>query len=167
MSADTFTTALFLITAVIAAGVLISAIFLSFYQMAGIFTSAGHGQTSSPDRFQIILPFANESGYGRVLMKNTVGTQIALSDIARSDVICGDAGNFNRSSLSSTGTLSNGQWTYTLADLNNNNYWDPGETLEIDAYTTTIQPTDQVYFQFVLPRGVSISDQFTVTVPPS
>lgn len=168
MSADTFTTALFLITAVIAAGVFISAIFPVFYQMAGTFTSAGHAADQQlRTNIQIILPFANESGYARVWMKNTGSTQIALSDIARSDVICGDAGNFNRLSLSSTGTLSNGQWTYTLADLNNNNYWDPGETLEIDAYTTTIQPTDQVYFQFVLPSGVSTSDQFTVTVPPS
>ncbi len=42
MSADTFTTAIFLITAVIAAGVLISAIFPVVYQMAGTFSSAGH-----------------------------------------------------------------------------------------------------------------------------
>ncbi len=53
-----------------------------------------------------------------------------------------------------------------LSDLNNNNYWDPGETLEIDAYTTTINTANPVYFQFSLPNGISTSDQFTVTTTP-
>ena len=58
MSADTFTTALFLITAVIAAGVLISAIFPVFYQMAGTFTSAGHAaDQQTPDQYPDYLAF--------------------------------------------------------------------------------------------------------------
>ena len=42
MSAETFTTAMFLITAVIAAGVLVNAIFPVVYNMAGTFSSASH-----------------------------------------------------------------------------------------------------------------------------
>ncbi len=168
MSADTFTTALFLITAVIAAGVLISAIFPVFYQMTGTFSSAGHtSDVQLRTNIQIILDVANQSQYVKVWMKNTGSERIAVADIQRSDVICGDAGNFNRLTLDNTSApLNNGQWSYMLSDLNNNNYWDPGETLEIDAYTTTINTANPVYFQFSLPNGISTSDQFTVTTTP-
>ena len=179
MSADTFTTAMFLITAVIAAGVLISAIMPVFYQMTGTFSSAGHAADQQlRTNIQIILPFANETGetgYARVWMKNTGSIQIPLSDIARSDVICGDAGNFNRLNFVPPITLGNGnfvlpstlgsgQWSYAFTNPEANNYWNPGDTLEIDAYTSTITiQTVQVYFQFSLPNGFSISDQFPVT----
>ncbi|MGB7993329.1 flagellin [Methanoregula sp.] len=167
MSADTFTTAMFLITAVIAAGVLISAIFPVFYQMTGTFSSAGHtADVQLRTNMQIILDVANQSQYARVWIKNTGSERVALADIQRSNVICGDAGNFNLLSLSQTGTLSNGQWSYVLYDLNDNNFWDPGETLEIDAHTSTIQTADPVYFQFSLPNGNSISDQFMVSTTP-
>ncbi|MGA2162598.1 MAG: flagellin [Methanoregula sp.] len=169
MSSDTFTTALFLITAVIAAGVLISAIFPVIYQMAGTFSSAGHASDQQlRTDFKVVLAVANSSGYAQVWMKNTGSVQISVSDIQRSDVICGDVvkGNFNRLSLlSQPGPLGQGQWTYTLSDLNNNNYWDPGETLEIDAFPTTLDTGGGPnYFQFTLPNGIWRSDQFTASV---
>jgi len=168
MSSETITTALFLITAVIAAAVLISAIFPVIYQMTGTFAAAGHASDQElRTNIQIVLDVANQSQYVRVWMKNTGSARIAAADIQRSDVFSGDINNFNKLTLNEAGPLVNGQWSYTLSDLNSNNFWDPGETLEIDAYTTTIVPTDQVYFQFVLPSGISTSDQFSVTVPPA
>jgi len=167
MSADTFTTAMFLITAVIAAGVLISAIFPVVYQMSGTFAAAGHASDQQiRTNMQIVLDVANQSQYVRVWIKNTGSVRIPAANIQQSDVFCGDAGNFNRMSLSTTGTLGNGQWTYVLTNPSANNSWNPGDTLEVDAYTTTINPDDPVYFQFVLPSGVSTSDQFTVSTTP-
>lgn len=169
MSADTFTTAMFLITAVIAAGVLISAIFPVVYQMAGTFSSAGHASdVQLRTTIEIIKDVAFQNQNVKVWLKNTGSEQIPLSDIQRSDVICGDAGNFGRLSLVTGGSPgpSNPGWSYTLYDLNNNNIWDPGETLEIDAYTTTINPADPVYFQFSLPNGITSSDQFPVSTTP-
>ena len=167
MSSDTFTTALFLITAVIAAGVLISAIFPVVYQMAGTFSSAGHAsdQRLRTD-FKIVLAVANgstpDTRYARVWMKNTGSEQIPDSDLKRSDVICGNTGDFNRMSLSGSSTLADGQWLYILSDLNNNNYWDPGETMEINAKTPTLDVSGSPnYFQFTLPDGIWRSDQFT------
>ncbi|MEN6396646.1 MAG: flagellin [Methanoregula sp.] len=167
MSSDTFTTALFLITAVIAAGVLISAIFPVVYQMAGTFSSAGHAsdQRLRTD-FKIVLAVANDSQYARVWMKNTGSEQIPIADIERSDVICGNTGNFNRMSLSPSSTLQNGQWLYILSDLNNNNYWDPGETVEINALTDKLDISGSPnYFQFTLSDGIWRSDQFTANAP--
>ncbi|ABS55863.1 conserved hypothetical protein [Methanoregula boonei 6A8] len=167
MSADTFTTAMFLITAVIAAGVLISAIFPVVYQMSGTFTAAGHASDQQiRTNMQIVLDVANQSNYVRVWIKNTGSVRIPVANIQQSDVFCGDAGNFNRMSLSTTGTLGNGQWSYTLTNPSTPNSWNPGDTLEIDAYTTTINSSDPVYFQFVLPNGISTSDQFTVSTTP-
>ncbi|HNX17335.1 MAG TPA: flagellin [Methanoregula sp.] len=164
MSSETFTTALFLITAVIAAGVLISAIFPVVYQMAGTFTSAGHASDQQiRTDFKIVLAVANNSHFARVWMKNTGSEQIYIDDVERSDVICGGAGNFNRMSLSPSSTLNEGQWLYILSDLNNNNYWDPGESLEIDAKTGTLDIAGGPnYFQFTLPNGIWRSDRFTV-----
>lgn len=166
MSSDTFTTALFLITAVIAAGVLINAIFPVVYQMTGTFSSASHesDQRLRTD-FRIVLDAANQSQYARIWMKNTGSEAIPIADIKRSDVVCGDAGNFNLLSLSPSGTLDDGEWIYSLNDLNNNGYWDAGETLEIVAYTTTIKQAEgsPVYFQFTLPDGIWRSDKFTVS----
>ena len=96
---------MFLITAVIAAGVFISAIFPVFYQMTGTFSSAGHtADVQLRTNMQIILDVANQSQYARVWIKNTGSERVALADIQRSNVICGDAGNFNLLSLSQTGT---------------------------------------------------------------
>ena len=171
MSSDTFTTALFLITAVIAAGVLISAIFPVVYQMAGTFSSAGHAsdQRLRTD-FKVVLAVANSSGYAQVWMKNTGSVQIPDSDIKKSDVICGDAttGNFNLLTLVKPSSLTApGQWTYTLNDLNGNNYWDSGETLEIDVQPSTLNINGGPnYFQFTLPDGTWRSDpSFTVSAP--
>ncbi len=168
MSADTFTTAIFLITAVIAAGVLISAIFPVVYQMAGTFSSAGHASDQQiRTDFKVVLAVGNSSGYAQIWMKNTGSIQIPLSDIEKSDVICGDVttGNYNQLTLVPQGSLAIGQWTYTLSDLNGNSYWDPGETLEIDARPSTLNTVGGPnYFQFTLPNGIWRSDQFTASV---
>jgi flagellar protein FlaG len=169
MSSETITTALFLITAVIAASVLIAAIFPVIFQMAGTFTSASHASDQQiRTDFKIVLAVANSNQVARVWMKNTGSEQIAIADIERSDVICGDAGNFNRMSYTPSDPPSDEQWHYTLSNLNGNKFWDPGETVEIDAITTTINKTEgsPVYFQFILPNGIWRSDQFTVSATP-
>jgi flagellar protein FlaG len=168
MSSDTFTTAIFLITAVIAAGVLVSAIFPVIYQMSGTFSSASHtaDQQLRTD-VKIVLATANQSQYARVWMKNTGSEQIPIAEIKRSDVICGNSGDFGRMSFVEPGnSLSNGQWTYTLSDLNSNTYWDPGETLEVDAHALTLKTDGSPnYFQFALPNGIWRSTQFTSNAP--
>ena len=171
MSSDTFTTAMFLITAVIAAGVLINPVFPVVFQMASTFSSATH---SSDVRlrtdFVIVTTFANPgSGIGQIYMKNIGSQSISVSEIKSSDVFFGLTGTYKR--LDYTGTVSDGTWKYTLHDLNTppNNYWDPGETLEIDAGNSDINAQNiaaqggMVYFQFILPNGVWRSTQFTAS----
>jgi archaeal flagellar protein FlaG len=162
MSAETFTTAMFLITAVIAAGVLINAVFPVVYNMASTFSSATHesDQRLRTD-FKIVTTLAPAgSGYTQVWMKNIGSARIPMTDIKKSDVICGSETNFGRLAYVSSGPVA-GQWTTefdtdTTYDINDNQVWDPGETLHVIAYSSNLPASsgDSVYFQFILPDGV-------------
>ncbi|MCK9632717.1 MAG: flagellin [Methanoregula sp.] len=164
MSAETFTTAMFLITAVIAAGVLINAVFPVVYQMAGTFASSTH---ASDERlrtdFKIISTITRDGypNYAEVWLKNIGSSRIPVSDITnRSDVLCGLVGEYERLSW------ANDDWDVALYDSSNPNYWDPGETIKITAYCPEIpdKGTDgTVYFQLTLPGGVWRSAEFTAS----
>jgi flagellar protein FlaG len=129
--------------------------------MAGTFTSAGHASDQQlRTDFKIVLAVANDTPCAKIWMKNTGSVQIPISDIMHSDVICGGPGHFDRLSL------TGGQWTYTVSGQNPTSYWGPGETLEIDACTGTLDTTGNLnYFQFTLPNGIWRSDQFTANPP--
>lgn len=166
MSAETFTTAMFLITAVIAAGVLVNAVFPVVYNMAGTFSSATH---ESDERlrtdFKIVTytatPGMPPAGYAKVWLKNVGSSRISTADFTnRSDVFCGKVGDFSRLTWASSGTGDN-TWTNQNYDTNNNGYWDPGETILVTAFTDVPTTTQgQVYFQFTLPSGVYRSIEF-------
>ena len=118
MSAETFTTAMFLITAVIAAGVLINAVLPVIYTAAGSFSASSHeSDLRLRTDFKIVTAVVNNNYVTRVWMKNTGSEQISINDIEHSDVICGQADDFGRLPLDKSTLLSNG-WSYTLSDLN-------------------------------------------------
>jgi flagellar protein FlaG len=165
MSAESITTALFLITAVIAAGVLINAIYPVVFNMAGTFSSATHesDQRLRTD-FKIVLITANgASKIGSAWLKNTGSARIPIEEIQRSDVFCGAVGDFTR--LDYGGEVDK-QWVAVIKETGtSNNFWDPGETLEIQ-FQAGLLPADSstnAYFQFVLPNGIWRSTEFTVT----
>jgi len=166
MSAETFTTAMFLITAVIAAGVLVNAVFPVVYNMAGTFSSATH---ESDERlrtdFKIVTytatPGAPPTGYAKIWLKNVGSSRIPIADFTnRSDVFCGKVGDFSRLTWASSGSADN-TWIEQKYDTNNNGYWDPGETVLVTANTDIPTITEgQVFFQFTLPSGVYRSIEF-------
>jgi flagellar protein FlaG len=164
MSADTITTALFLITAVIASGVLINAIYPVVFNMAGTFSTATHesDQRLRTD-FKIVLITANgDTKSGTAWLKNIGSAKISMDEIQRSDVFCGAVGNFER--LDWNGAQGN-YWIAEIKESANqvNNFWDPGETLEIQFESDKLPATpNSAYFQFVLPNGIWRSSEFTV-----
>ena len=166
MSAETFTTAMFLITAVLAAGVLINAIFPVIYSMSGTFSSATHeSDVRLRTDFKIVTTLATYGtpGTAQVWMKNIGSARIPLVEIQRSDVFSGPVGYYERLNYENVYPqyLGNGNWTETLSDLNNNGYWDPGETLQVTGEFENLDSSVPVYFQFVLPNGVWRSIEFT------
>jgi len=170
MSAETITTALFLITAVVAAAVLINAVYPVVQTMAGTFSSSTHeSDVRIRTDFKIIATFASQaSGTSRVWMKNTGTERIAASDIRKADVFCGAVGSFDHLAYRAGApeSLAAGEWTDDFGtgyDLNANDYWDPGETLKITAKTAIPSPGNNVYFQFALSNGIWRSNEFTAS----
>ena len=163
MSSETFTTAMFLIAAIISAGVLINAVFPVIYTLSGTIASSSHkvDERLSTD-VKIVTTYASGTGdNARIWIKNIGTGRIADADIRMADVFLGGQGNFIR--LTWAEVLADGKWTYEVLD-DTNNYWDPGETLYIDAETDRIPARGQVvYFQFVLPTGLSRSTAFTAS----
>jgi len=180
MSSETFVSAMLLITGVVAAAILIVAVLPVIWGMVGTFSSA----SASTDRsirtdFKIVMtyskyltavvgPPAYPAGANvTVWMKNVGTTKIAAAELNQADVYVGRSDNFYRASkASSVPYRSNLQWWWSLtgepAATANNNFWDPGETLQVDTFVTTVSATGQsVYFQFTLPSGGSRSSEFT------
>jgi flagellar protein FlaG len=175
MSAETITTALFLITAVVASAVLINAVYPVIQTMAGTFSSSTHeSDVRIRTDFKIIATFASSSqppGIARVWIKNIGTERISLSQIQRADVFCGAVGNFdhltyNHVEPDNLANLASGEWTEdfgTAYDLNSNSFWDTGETLKVTAKTAIPSSGNNVYFQFALSNGVWRSNEFTAS----
>jgi len=174
MSAETFTTAMFLITAVIAAGVLINAVFPVVYNMAGTFSSSTH---ASDERLRTdfkIVTYYSSGDKAEIWMKNIGSARIPSSDIEKSDVFCGAETDYGRLTHVSSAISPGPDWSTEFAneadelsreyDLNANGYWDPGETLHILAYSPKIPGSGEtVYFQFILPGGTWRSITFNAS----
>jgi archaeal flagellar protein FlaG len=170
MSSESITTALFLITAVVASAVLINAMYPVIQNMAGTFSSSTHeaDQRIRTD-FKIIATHASD-GTVQVWMKNVGSERIGIADIQRSDVFCGEAGSFdhlmyNHVEPGNIAALASGQWTEEFGtgyDLNANKFWDPGETVKITA-KAPFSSGDKVFFQFALPDGIWRSIEFTAS----
>jgi flagellar protein FlaG len=164
MSSESITTALFLITAVVASAVLINAMYPVIQNMAGTFSSSTHeaDQRIRTD-FKIIATHASD-GTVQVWMKNIGSERIGIADIKRSDVFCGAVGNFDHLSYTNS-TPGEKQWTEefgTSYDLNANGFWDSGETLKITA-KAPFSSGEKVFFQFALPNGIWRSIEFTAS----
>lgn len=158
-----------LITAVVASAILITAVFPVVWTMVSTFSTASHDtDTRMRTDFKIVTTYAlGTSDTGKVWMKNIGSNKIGISDVQSADTFFGPQGNFGRMIRQIpnpviTANPNVGNWSLYLDDTNSNNYWDPGETLEIHAHSSTgFSSGDAVYFQFVLPNSVWRSSEFT------
>lgn len=161
MSSEAITTAMFLIAAVISAGVLINAVFPVIYSLSGTISSSSHAvdERLSTD-IRIVATYASSgSDTARIWIKNVGTGRVAMTEIDKADVFLGAEGDFIR--LTHSASLSDGTWNYTILE-DTNGQWDPGETLYIEGTTSKIPGRgDVVYFQFVLPTGIYRSTTFT------
>jgi len=155
MSSETITTALFLITAVIAAGVLINAVYPVIYEMAGTFSSTTHeSDTRMRTDFKVISAVASGSTV-QIWMKNIGSEPIPLESITKSDVFLGAVGSFERLTYDT-------DWNAEILPPDDNDVWETGETVEITA-DIDLTGVNRVYFQFSLPNGVWRSHEFAVS----
>jgi flagellar protein FlaG len=184
MSAETVVTAIFLITAVIAVGVLANAIMPVISTMGGTFSSSANAADEKMRTdFKIVATLENYTTSNPdykyydydIFMKNIGSQRISLQEVTQSDVFCGVVDtNIARityipdSDPPTSGTPS-GVWTAEIrpADNPNPGFWDPGETLAVYAKPHTQYEIDTSEnlnsFQFILPNGVWRSTEFVIT----
>jgi hypothetical protein len=163
-----------LITGVVAAAILIVTVLPIVWSMVGTFSSASAAtDRSMRTDFKIVTTYADYStatvngATVTVWMKNIGTTKIGKTELdSGADVYVGKIDNFARATRTSSfiprSTTSN--WNYTLYDLGTGStgIWDPGETLQVDTFSSTVTAISQsVYFQFSLPSGVTRSAEFT------
>lgn len=157
MSSETIVTALFLISAVIAAGVLINAIFPTITRTADTFGSvSSEADTKIRTDFRIVNTFANASAV-KVWLKNVGSARLHINEVNMGDVYVGKPTNFERKSLSGR----------IVIEDSSNVYWDPGETLSItiDGIGTLLPGVgEDVYVAIVLPSGVRRDIEFPRSV---
>lgn len=167
MSSETFTTAIFLITAIVAAAILVNAFFPVIYSATSTFTESSQ---STDERLRTDMKIVNahtaSDGDSKIWIKNIGLIRIADTEIASSDIYFGIPGDFEYM-IYTGNTPSSGNWTFTIREAagTENEYWDSGETLEITLTvdSSTFSTGEYAYFQFVLPNGVSASTQYTVS----
>jgi flagellar protein FlaG len=152
MSSETIVTALFLISAVIAAGVLINAIFPTITRTADTFGSASsEADTRIRTDFRIVNTFANNTAV-KVWLKNVGSARLHSNEVDGIEVFLGAVGDFDR--------VSRNDRTISIED-NTNNYWDPGETLTIMVNSIDLSSAEDVYVAVVLPNGVRRDLEFS------
>ena len=165
MTSETIVTAIFLITAVVAAGILTSQVFPAIYTMSGSVSSS----TKSADQrlrtdLAIVNSFANTSHYAQVWVKNVGSSRIALSDLNMSTVFIGNSQNIATVPLND---LSTDGWTYDILGDTGNGFWDPMETLHITVLKSDMPGAgEMVSFQLVLNDGTKRSEEFAVSSAP-
>ena len=149
MSSETIVTALFLIAAVVAAGVLISAVFPIISRTTETFGSVAHS-TDNQIRTDIkIVNYFAKTSNAQIWLKNIGSSRISVNELDESDVFIGEVGDFTRSSLKGNYDSEVGQW------------WDPGETLHVNLdIVKPIPAGNMTYFAIVLPNGVKRSVEF-------
>ena len=186
MASETFVSALLLVTGVVAAAILIVAVLPVIWGMVGTFGSASAAtDRSMRTDFKIVTTYAkyytgtNPPWAGvvtTVWMKNVGTNPIGYAEINSADVYLGKSDSFGRAtlnnpnwtavsrSLASSATIP---WNFSIRDppgSPNNGIWEPGETLEINAfyaYSPAWVTGQFVYFQFTLPNSVSRSIIYT------
>jgi flagellar protein FlaG len=164
MSSETIVTAIFLITAVVAAGVLASQIFPAIYTMSGtVSSSTQKADQTMRTNIAIVNTFAT-GDQAQVWLKNIGSSRISLADLNMSTIFIGAPGGFETVSLNDTlPAPPPGSWAYEILD-NANSQWDPMETLHITARSDKIPGSLQVVsFQVVLYDGTKRSEEFTVS----
>ena len=162
MTSETFVTAIFLVTAIIAAGVLVNAIFPSIYQASETFVAGSH---EMDDRMRTDIRIINtvlhsDDDVAYIWIKNTGVNPIQENLIPRFDIFLGKTGQYKRLTHVEGGVPDAGEWRFILHDDNGNGLWDRGETLEIIANGGVVGSGDRIVFQVVLPNGVRRSTEF-------
>ncbi len=162
MAQNVITTAILIIATVIAVVALINGVFPSINKVAGSVTSISD---ASSDRMKteirIICESANATDHTmNVFVKNAGSQKIDPARIGMTDVYFGDAATMKRCNHPGS---ANPTWEYTIMDGDSDEFWDPGETMNIWIITNDYNFNDgRQRVTLALYNGVSAEETFTL-----
>lgn len=156
MASEVMATAILIIAGVIAATMVISAIYSQVYTLDSLvrINTRVHEDIAKTSIKIVHISFNKtvDQSYLVVLIKNTGLRSVTQQELTKTDVYLGtEACNmlylYNPSQ-------SLGGWNYILVDLDSDGLWTPGETVVIRVYNKT-QLFYPICVKVVLPNGVS------------
>jgi flagellar protein FlaG len=129
MAQEVLSSAILIIAAIIATAAIVNAIYPSLFAAAGsVATASDTASNRVLTDIKIAMASADGPGTLYVWVKNDGSTRIPESRIAYTDVYFGDRGHMIKASANSSEAF---RWTYALDDINGDDDWGPGETLQI------------------------------------
>lgn len=161
MSESVITVSIITIACVVCAAMLVNAIFPEVNRATSSVISSSANLGERIETSVDIIAEANESSYEYVWAKNIGTSQLAASQIEKSDIFFGKVGHFQR--ISYNASLSSAPcWKYTIENDNGNNRWDTGETVNITIDFGSEITTGDYYVKIVLYNSISDEDTFSI-----
>ena len=166
MSSEAITSALFIIGGVVAASVLLSAIFPVIFNTGQTFGTVAHSADEQiRTDFAIVNTFSKwdanvaDNQYAQVWLKNTGSNAISSYELEKSDVFVGSETSIT--SLGYNAALPLESFTYTITG--GDSTWNIGERVKLDIRSDylDLDEGETVYFSFVLPNSVRKTITFT------
>ena len=162
MAEETISTAILTVATIIAAVVLLTAIYPSLYAVSGSILSMDSVATDRIRTDMTVLAEYPSSVDGNFVLvawiKNTGSTTIDQASLGQSDVYL-YTGSGKTTLISRSG--GNPSWTYAILNGNGGPDWDPGETLQVTiTYGNSLSP-GTMKFRLALDNGVYTEDTFS------
>lgn len=164
MASETFEVAIFIVTAVVAAAILVSAVFPIVNEATGTFTqTAADADSKERTKLTIVNTYLSGSDL-KVWLKNTGTGRISVADLNKANFFGGSETVYTIYSRVNSAPSDN-QWSYSILS-GDSAYLNTGDTLEITANGVfpTASSGDYAYMSFVLPNGVRVSGTFAPNV---
>ena len=163
MAEEAITTAILTVATIIAALVLVNAMYPALYSASGSILSMNDRSADRLKTEMTVLtewyPSGRPADLGlQVWLKNTGSTTITAADMGKADTFLYIGGG-NGTRVPATGATD--YWTYTILSGNGDTNWDPGETIQVTVhYAATGLSPGTLRYRLVLPNGVYAEDDF-------
>ncbi len=152
--------AIIMVSAVIAASVLASAIVNKVNVMNNVFQTVLKSKNEALLTKVVITYAAYDDSLGLFRVYATNIGSYAVTAMDKIDIYFGEYGHATLYTYDRDGVLTRGEWSYVEPEGNEPNVWEPGETIEFLIYNSTAVNMPY-YVKIVLPTGSYADEVFT------